>query len=136
MTAYKRTPKPKKPRVAKTRASNTMTEAAFWSYIRSALRNKSRYWPPIKQVKQASRRPYKGENKRQKFEYQCNLCKEWYAEKHINVDHIVGAGALNCYNDLPGFVERLFCEADNLQVLCESCHNQKTQQEKNGISTI
>jgi 5-methylcytosine-specific restriction endonuclease McrA len=35
-----------------------------------------------------------------------------------------------CANDLPGFVERLFCEVDNLQVLCEGCHNIKTQAEK------
>lgn len=120
----------KKPRVPKTRAAGTMTEAGFWSYIRSTLRNKTRFWPPIKEVKQKSRRPYKGSNKRQKFEYQCNHCKEWFPEKKINVDHIQGAGSLNCYDDLPGFVQRLFCESDNLQVLCESCHNVKTQREK------
>jgi 5-methylcytosine-specific restriction endonuclease McrA len=109
-----------------------MTEAAFWSYIRSTLRNKTRYWPPIKQVKLDARRAYKGPNKRQKFEYQCNYCKKWFAEKLINVDHIVGAGSLNCYGDLPGFVERLFCEVDNLQVLCEACHDKKTKQERYG----
>jgi 5-methylcytosine-specific restriction endonuclease McrA len=77
-----------------------------------------------------SRRTYKGPLKRQKFEYQCNECKNWFAEKNINVDHMVPAGSLNCANDLPGFVERLFCEADNLQVLCSNCHNIKTQNEK------
>jgi 5-methylcytosine-specific restriction endonuclease McrA len=77
-----------------------------------------------------SRRPYKGPNKRQKFEYQCNTCKKWFPEKQINVDHIVGAGSLNCSTDLAGFVDRLFCEQDNLQVLCEVCHNEKTQLEK------
>lgn len=133
MPVKKRTPKPKKPRVPKTRAAGTMTEAAFWSYIRSTLRNKTRFWPPIKQVKLEARRAYKGPNKRQKFEYRCNCCKQWFAEKQINVDHIVGAGSLNCYADLAGFVERLFCESDNLQVLCESCHNTKTQQERNGL---
>ena len=107
-----------------------MTEAAFWSMIRSTLRNKSRFWAPIKEAKLSNRRPYKGPKKLQKYEYQCNHCKQWFAEKHINVDHIVGAGSLNCYQDLPGFVERLFCEVDNLQVLCETCHNLKTQSEK------
>jgi len=129
-------PKVKKPRVAKTRAANTMTEAGFWSYIRSILRNKTRFWPPIKYVKLNARRAYKGPNARQKFEYQCNQCKEWFPEKQINVDHICPAGSLNSAQDLPGFVERLFCEADNLQVLCAACHNVKTQQERNGISTI
>jgi 5-methylcytosine-specific restriction endonuclease McrA len=46
------------------------------------------------------------------------------------VDHIHPAGSLNCAADLPGFVERLFCEQDNLQVLCESCHDEKTKIEK------
>ena len=41
-------------------------------------------------------------------------------EKKINVDHINAAGSLRSSKDLPGFVERLFCEVDNLQVLCEN----------------
>lgn len=114
----------------KTRNAGTMTESAFWSFIRSTLRQKSRWWKPITQCKLESRRPYKGPLKRQKFEYQCNSCKKWFPEKKINVDHIIGAGSLNCGADLPGFVERLFCEQDNLQVLCEVCHNEKTQLEK------
>ena len=122
----------KKPRkgVEKTRNSNTMTESAFWSFIRSALRQKSRWWKPISAAKAKAKRKYKGPNKRQKFEYQCNQCKEWFPDKQINVDHIVPAGTLRCANDLPGFVERLFCEVDNLQVLCSKCHDLKTKSEK------
>ena len=127
---------PRKPRVAKTRNAGTMTESAFWSFIRSALRQKSRWWKPITECKQKARRPYKGPNKRQKYEYQCNECKGWYAEKQINVDHIVPAGSLNSAQDLPGFVERLFCEKEGLQVLCEKCHDRKTKAEKNGIPTV
>jgi 5-methylcytosine-specific restriction endonuclease McrA len=48
----------------------------------------------------------------------------------INVDHRIPAGTLRCADDLPGFVERLFCEVDNLQVLCTTCHDRKTQNEK------
>lgn len=126
--------KPRKPKVLvpKPRNAGTMTESAFWSFIRSALRQKSRWWKPILQCKLAARRVYKGPNKRQKFEYQCAICEKWFQEKKINVDHIVPAGSLNCAADLPGFVERLFCEKDNLQVLCESCHDEKTKLEKDG----
>jgi 5-methylcytosine-specific restriction endonuclease McrA len=129
---YSKPRKPKKPTVPKPRNAGTMTESAFWSFIRSALRQKSRFWKPIMECKRKSRKPYQGPNKRQKFEYQCNQCKGWFPEKKINVDHIVPAGSLNCANDLPGFVERLFCEVDNLQVLCTTCHDVKTKKEKNG----
>lgn len=123
----KRTPRAKS---VKVRNAGTMTESAFWSFIRSALRQKSRWWKPITECKMKARRAYKGPSKRQKFEYQCNSCKAWFPEKQINVDHIKPAGSLNCKEDLAGFVERLFCELDNLQVLCESCHDVKTKLEK------
>ncbi len=122
----------RKPKVERTRNNGTMTESMFWSFIRSGLRQKSRWWKPITQCKLNAKRAYKGPLKRQKFEYQCNSCKNWFPEKKINVDHIHPAGSLNCANDLPGFVERLFCEVDNLQVLCEKCHDAKTKLEKNG----
>ncbi len=120
----------KRVKVVKPRNAGTMTESAFWSFIRSGLRQKSRWWKPITECKLAAKRTYKGPNKRQKFEYQCNQCKNWFPEKQINVDHIEPAGSLNCAADLPGFVERLFCEQDNLQVLCEACHDIKTKNEK------
>ena len=122
----------KKPRrvVSKPRCAGTMTESAFWSFIRSALRQKSRFWKPITECKLAARRLYKGVNKRQKYEYQCNMCKHWFIEKKINVDHIHPAGSLMSSKDLPGFVERLFCEVDNLQILCFHCHDIKTKKEK------
>ena len=117
-------------KVIKTRNAGTMSESAFWAFIRSALRQKSRWWKPITQCKQNAKRPYKGANKRQKFEYQCNKCKKWFPDKQINVDHITPAGELNKADDLPGFVERLFCEVEGLQCLCQNCHNEKTKQEK------
>jgi len=119
----------------KTRNSGTLTESAFWSFIRSGLRQKSRWWKPIAECKAKAKRAYKGPLKRQKFEYQCNQCKNWFPDKKINVDHICPAGSLNSAQDLAGFIERLFCEVDNLQVLCETCHNVKTKSEKDAKGT-
>lgn len=117
--------------VAKKEFNNgTMSKAAFFAMLRSALRQKSRWWKPIQQCKINSRRSYKGKNKRQKWEYQCNICKNWFSDKQIQVDHIKPAGQLNDFKDLPGFVKRLFCEVKNLQVLCSDCHHIKTQNEK------
>jgi hypothetical protein len=125
--------KPRKNAKPKIRNAGTMTESVFWTFIRSALRQKSIYWKPIRQCKLNSRRPYKGINKQQKYEYQCNECKNWYAEKNINVDHICPAGSLNSAQDLPGFVERLFVEIEGLQILCTICHNKKTKKNKNDL---
>lgn len=119
----------RKSRVEKPYNHGTMSKAAFWSMIKSALRQKSRWWKPIQECKKAAKRPYKGPNKRQKWEYQCNQCKEWFNDKEIAIDHIEAAGSLNCSEDLPGFVERLFCEIDGLQPLCSTCHTEKTKED-------
>lgn len=120
---------PKK-KVIKEFNNGTMTSAAFFSMIRSALRNRSRFWKPITQCKTNARRKYKGENKRQRWEYQCNKCKKWFNSTSVSVDHIKPVGTLTKFEDLPNFVRNLFCEANNLQCLCEKCHNKKTQNEK------
>ena len=121
---------PNRVKTPKTRNAGSMTESAFWSFIRSALRQKSRWWKPITKCKLESRRAYKGPLKRQKFEYQCANCLQWHPDKLINVDHRIPVGALNCSADLAGFVERLFCEEQNLQCLCSNCHDIKTKKEK------
>ena len=114
----------------KTRNAGTLTESQFWSFIRSSLRNRSRFWKPITLCKMKSRRAYKGPNKRQRFEYQCAECMNYFPDKKVNVDHIQPAGSLRCANDLPGFVERLFVEVEGLQLLCVNCHDRKTKEDK------
>lgn len=120
----------RKSRVEKPYNQGTMSKSMFFSMIRSALRQKSRWWKPIAECKKLAKRVYKGPLKRQKFEYQCNQCKNWFPDKKVAVDHIIPAGELNDFNDIPGFVQRLFCEIDGLQVLCENCHSMKTKEER------
>lgn len=113
-----------------------MTESAFWSMIRSALRQKSRWWKPIYEAKKKAKRAYKGPNKRQKYEYKCSMCKKWWAEKNIEVDHIIPAGSLKSGDDLKGFVERLFCEVDKLRILCKECHKKVTEKQKHAKTSV
>ncbi len=103
----------------KTRNSGKMTEAAYFGWIRSQLRRTSMKWGPIAEAKRRARRPYTGPNKRQKWEYQCAICKKWFKGTEIHVDHIIPCGTLTKYEDLPRFVERMLCEVDGLQVLCK-----------------
>ncbi len=126
MPKAKKTPKPKVP---KPYNGGTMTNSAFWSFIKSALRQKSRWWRPIREVKMAARRPNQSSNARLKWEFQCCKCSGWFPDKEVSVDHIVPVGSLKCPEDLPGVVSRMFCEKGGLQVLCDTCHGEKTKQD-------
>jgi hypothetical protein len=123
--------KPRVSKVPKTRNNGKWTESQFWGFIRSTLRSKSRWWLPILECKKSARRAYKGENKRQKWEYLCNSCNLYFQEKFVSVDHVLPVGTLKCANDLPQFVENLFCSQENLQVLCKTCHDVKTKLDNN-----
>jgi len=116
----------------KTRNNNTWTEARFRSFIRSQLRAATMRWGPISDALKGARVG--------RGEYRCAGCKETVPAtikvngrrtKNVHVDHI-----LPIVDPDVGFVsydvliERMFCEADNLQVLCNDCHTIKTDDEK------
>ena len=123
--------KPKTNRVPCTRAGGEWTEAAFWGFLRSILRQGSQKWPPIvRQALLAVRRANLGPNRRLKWEHQCSECGEWRPRKEVQVDHIVPCGELRSFGDLERFVRNLFCEADELRVVCEDCHQEKTNFER------
>jgi len=121
------TRRPKTNRVARTRAGGEWTEAAFWSFIRSALRQTSKRWPPRKQCELSSRQAYVGPNKRQKWEYECSLCNRWFKRTEMQVDHIVPCGSIKGFDDIGPFCERLFCEADGFRMLCGDCDSVDTR---------
>lgn len=115
-------------RGVKTRAGNTWTESRYFGFIRSALRNAfSKYPPKYAALKDARVSVDWG---RTKVAYVCAVCEETYKATEVQVDHIVPAGSLKTYKDLPSFVERMFCEKNGLQVLCKECHKKKTQEER------
>jgi len=116
--------------VEKTRAGGTWSSARYFSFIRSLLRRGFMKYPVKFQVKNEASRPYKGSDKRRKKEYQCAVCDGWFADKEVAVDHIVPCGSLKSYEDLPRFVSTLYCEANNLQVVCNTCHQIKTNGER------
>jgi len=123
--------------VEKPYGSGTLTKAAFFQMIRSSLRQKSRWWKPISDCKNLSKRKNQGPNKRLKWEFQCNSCKGWFPDKEICVDHIEEAGSLNEFEDLPMFTKRLFCEVDGLQVLCKNkCHLSKTAEYNQNLKQL
>jgi 5-methylcytosine-specific restriction endonuclease McrA len=119
----KRIVKPKTTRVPKIMNAGTMTQSAFFQWLRHVLRKASVTWKPIAEVRREARIPYKGKDKRRKYMYICANCGKEFKAEDTNVHHVVECGSLNSFNDLPSFVEKLFVEKAGLVLLCNKCHN-------------
>ncbi len=118
-----------------TRCGGTMSESQFLAWVRSALRSKSLRWPPRAEAIKFARRPYVGPNKLQKWEVLCALCGTWHKIKDTDVDHHPkSAGSILSIDDLGEFINNLYCEVDNLRILCKDCHGIHTLAERSGIT--
>jgi len=108
------------------------TEKYILSRIRATLRKLSMQMPSIRECRLRARRAYTaGLNPRQKFEYECAKCHEWFAEKDTQVDHVVPAGSLQSFDDVGPFARRLLFPApDGLRCLCIACHSRVTQEQR------
>jgi hypothetical protein len=115
--------KESKKKVEKPFGDGTLSSAAFFGMIRSCLRRKSMYWPSISKVRKAAQIPYTGPNKRMKYLYVCGECGEAKPSVECNVHHKMECGSLSSFDDIGGFVERLFCNSDGLILLCNVCHS-------------
>ena len=110
-------------------AGGEWSTARFFSFLRSNIRKTSQKWPPIARLAlNQARRAYVGDNRQQKWEYQCAKCSGWFKRTEVQVDHVIACGSLKSYEDLEGFCRRLFVESDSLEVLCiATCHAEKTK---------
>lgn len=104
------------------------SQARFWSFIRSALRQAHVKYPPAQSLMKKDRKTVTG--KKHKFEHQCSICQEWKPQKEIEKDHIIEVGSLRSYEDLPGFVERLFCSEEGYRKVCKPCHKKLTAEQR------
>lgn len=62
----------------------------------------------------------------------CAACGRHEAKSLVNVDHInpvIPTDSALEFMTLDEVADRIWCEENNLQVLCESCHNTKTKAE-------
>ena len=108
------------------------TEGRRKAFIVSVLRSGSRRWPP-KYLTLNEAKTEKKINvctKRLAQHYKCASCLQEFTQKDIQVDHLVPAvDPKTGWVDWNTFIERLFCEKDNLQCLCRECHSAKTKEE-------
>lgn len=104
-----------------------------YTKLRSMLRRAWSKDPERYAVLNAGKRPYAlGINKKQKWEYNCNMCNNWFKATDISVDHIIPAGTFKGPDDWATFGPGLFCVREHLQLLCKSCHDRKSNEERAG----
>jgi 5-methylcytosine-specific restriction endonuclease McrA len=115
------------------RNSGKWTESRYRSFITSTLRAGSRKWPPKYETLNLAKTEKKINLKSGRLaqHYECAECSKHFPAKEVQVDHIKPVvDPKKGFQTWDTFIERLFCESKNLQVLCSSCHKIKTQKEK------
>jgi 5-methylcytosine-specific restriction endonuclease McrA len=115
----------------KTRNGGQWTEARYESFITSVLRSGSRRWPPKWAALKAAfkREGINPKTKRHAKLYGCTLCGGEFSSKDVQVDHTDPIGSCTSWDE---FIEKLYCETTNLQVVCKVCHKIKTKEEREG----
>lgn len=126
-----------KPRVARTRCGGRWTEAQFKSFVVRTLRAGMRKWAVLYDTKKEANRGQKTDRATGKKRdlYECAGCARLFKSDEVHVDHIqpvfdprkrVPAEE----TDYTQLVHRMFCEIENLQILCHTCHGIKTENER------
>ena len=121
-----------RPSGEKTRCGERWTESRWRSFIFSLLRSGTRRWAPISDCLKKAR-------VKRGF-YLCAGCKEEVPAsiivngrrvKNAVVDHVEPiVDPEKGFENFDVYIERMFCEEDNLQVLCHECHTEKTNEER------
>lgn len=107
------------------------TDGRKKSFITAVLRSGSRRWPPKYEVlkKACVGTKINVNSGRMAKHYRCKKCKNEFVAKDVTVDHIKPVVSSEGFISWDIFIERLFCSAKNLQVLCKQCHSIKTKKE-------
>ena len=113
----------------------TWTRGRFNSFVTSILRSGSRRWGPKYECLNAAKTEKKVNvsTGRVAQHFLCNECGHDFPQKQIEVDHKIPIGTEKTWDE---FIDRLFCERDNLQVLCRECHKQKSLKERSHVKML
>ena len=109
------------------------TASRYRSFIKSALRKASTRWPPKYTVLKEAEvgRKINAASGRMAMHYRCKGCSGEFPAKVISVDHIEPVIPPDeGFTTWDSVIERMFCEAAGLQVLCKNCHDIKTKAER------
>jgi 5-methylcytosine-specific restriction endonuclease McrA len=92
------------------------------AFVLNALRRASYRYPPRYETMKEARI--------ERGWYQCAKCLKPARRKEVQIDHIKPVlDPATGFVDYNTYIERLFCEKSNLQLLCKPCHKEKSTAE-------
>jgi 5-methylcytosine-specific restriction endonuclease McrA len=92
------------------------------TFIKGCLRRGSLMYRPISECRRLARRAPN--------QYECSLCKGLFTSKEIDVDHLRPViDIMTGFVDWNTYIDRLFCDIEDLACLCKTCHKSKTESE-------
>lgn len=109
------------------------TESRKKQFIISVLRNGTQRYPPKYKRKEAARTEKKKNELTGRLaqHYRCEHCEQEFPSSMVEVDHVVPVvDPIKGFNDWNEYIERMFVEEDGFQLLCKTCHHEKTKLEQ------
>jgi len=90
------------------------------TFVKGCLRRGSLMYKPISERRRLARRAPN--------QYECDICHGLFTSKEIDIDHIFPViDIVTGFVDWNTYIERLFCDVENLAALCKQCHSEKTK---------
>jgi len=111
-----------------------LTKAQKDHFIKYMRKSSFRWYPRSQAFNRAKVQVGEYSTGRPKFKVACALCGNLFAQKDIQLDHLLPVVPVEGWTngeefDANEYVDRLLCEADGFLCLCISCHKIKTQDE-------
>lgn len=109
---------------------NQLRQTSIIWHIRNEVLAESKYRVKIGQ--------YKNGKDKYKVKHKCAGCEKGFNVEDVEVDHIVEVSkglptpSKMTEETLILWIKALFCDKDNLQVLCKGCHANKTMRFRGG----
>lgn len=113
-------------------ANTIWTEGRKKTFITGTLRGGFRKYPPKYECLKAAYigKKINEKTKRLSSHYVCKSCNKEYPTSEVNVDHINPVvNPETGFTTWDEYIDNMYCSIENLQVLCDECHDIKTREE-------
>ena len=112
---------------------NGWTPGRLQGFLIGVLRAGHKRWPiklEVKNEAKTDKRINPATGRMAQF-YLCSVCCHEYTNHDVEVDHVDPVvDPVSGFHDWNTYINRLFSSKENYQLLCKSCHKEKTDLEK------